>query len=359
METLFEGIIGQHIDKHGKCRVLIYNECISLGIHPLPPFNISQVKLQEIPYGTLKTALKFVRSKFLSITLQRGDEQNGTTGLWVKYKDVPLLSGYIPLIPEKGKYAKDVEFSDMYMPGLVPDYHSESSLDLYKHNERVAMFLKYYSLFEWANNKDTFGLDSYKISKTHRYDISGLGCDIYKKGNTVMYFKGKLIVPDEETRDKLIQYVNVSSYNDPGLYLKYEGTTAKIDGSSFFKSSEYFTDHPDQLIFGSKRFLIDWIEKQSIDDNILSTKLNPSTTDPYYYYHETAKDFRISIIHNTESGTRKSAIEQAQFWGSKCDTTETATKPISINTRTTQAELGHTNIMKYDNGQYAAMVPFT
>ena len=86
MIGLFEGISGQYIDDHGKCRVLNYDNGISLGVYPLPPFDIQEISNDDIYYASFNEAINFIRSRGLNIVEQHV-HQKRIVGIWVVPKE--------------------------------------------------------------------------------------------------------------------------------------------------------------------------------------------------------------------------------------------------------------------------------
>ena len=62
-------------------------------------------------------------------------------------------------------------------------------------------------------------MSNFTVIKDHKYDIYNMTNTVDKHDN--IFYNQKLIVPDEETADKLIKYVNVNIYNNRYLIDKY------------------------------------------------------------------------------------------------------------------------------------------
>src|SRR5271170_6219322 len=83
-EGMFEGAIGQYIDNHGKTRMLIYPNGISLMTSPIPPLALKRVTTEAIKPVSIETTLTFAEKKGLQIVSQDGNKSGGIQGVWVE-----------------------------------------------------------------------------------------------------------------------------------------------------------------------------------------------------------------------------------------------------------------------------------
>jgi len=315
--SIFEGVLSQYIDVNGKTRALNYED-ISLSTSPLPPLDVKESPIDDIKLATIRKALEFIRKYDLEITEQDGDEKSKIIqGLWVKSRKdpPPIVFGYIPIeIPKKKTNAlNNVPFStETTTDPLFVGTNSE--LDTFRINSKIAEYLKQYSLFEWANDSENFGMDNFKIIPNHKYDLKKLNSRIIR-GNDVLYKGNRLIVNDEETAKRLINFVKVSSLNDSTIIDRYKNKRI-IDGSSLYTSIVDFRTEKKQLVFLNREGVLQWKMEKSRDlanSNVYSQP-RPWNKEAYYYRNLNIENGKLMIIQNTEDGDFPSALAVSKMW---------------------------------------------
>lgn len=319
MSTLFNDIVSQYIDLNGKVRILNYKK-ISIAISPLPPFDVPEVEKSQIHISTIQDALAFIKEKNLIIYEQDGIVEDQTTqGLWVVDSLSRAISfGYIPIkVPEQGTNAvNDIPFSDINL--VDPIFTSTTSeLDTSKHNAKVAEYLKEYSIYEWSQNPDEFDHENYIVIPDHIYNLDNLELKFSTKTNAVFYKKNKIIVPDKETINRLLMFVNISYLNDSFLAHRYKNKK-NICSYKFYSSINDFRPIKNQLIFIGKTSITQWKkyqERASIrNQNYVLSYTLPDTKEPYYYRNDNIKNGKLMIIQNVEFGYFDTALKVSKMW---------------------------------------------
>lgn len=315
---LFEDVSKQYIDNNGKSRMLIYERdgrpFLCLMTSPIPPLDIQEAGLSSIYECPIKEALKFIKERGLEITHQDGNPTDGIQGLWVKTPESNsgIYSGYIPI--KVAPFLKNVEFSEPTKNDpLRTDAEGLSELEKYKKSRRIAQFLKEYTLFLYATDPEKFGPKSFIVVPDHKYNLEKLNKRLYIKDNDVMLKNGKLIVPSEEVRNKLMDYLKIEIANDePGvLSLPSRGTIR-----NYYQSISDFRPVDNQLIFTSVTGIRRWIEEKLNAKNIgtVSQILLPQTKEPYFYRNPNIKRGQLVIIQNVSDGDISRAKTASLRW---------------------------------------------
>ena len=257
-EDIFEGVTSQYIDIYGKCRILNYSN-LSLVISPISPLDVKQTTEVNPKLASSQQAVEFIEKKTgAQIKKQDGSEEM-IQGIWIEHPSFQFA--YIPVkLPVEGDETnaiKDVEFANVFMENpIYTDDHSK--LDDMRRNKLIAFYLKEYSMILFSKNKSIV-LDNFKIMKNHDYDIYNMPNKIGKHEN--IFYEEKLIVPDQETADKLIKYVNVNVYNDRYLIDKY--SELKIINSKREYDPSEFNTTTDELIFSNKNQIKNWMKNEN------------------------------------------------------------------------------------------------
>lgn len=354
MQNLFTDARHQYIDSNGKTRVLFYDGGVSLSVSPIPPLDLPELTLTRgVKRVSLQVAMEFVYKYSLKITEKHNDLIEGTLtgsgdviyendgkidGLWVKVNE-SISFGYIFIdrnasIPEDIAEALDkIPFSEGVQNPILPYTQLESALTLYRKNYKIAEYLKHYSLIEFANYPNSFGNKNFSIRPNHDYavPVEGLGTRLKRK-NAYFYSGGKIVVHDEETRDRLILYAKVSAYNDPSILKRYKEKQV-IDGPSYYKCLSDFRQASNQLLFSNPQDLIAWKSKMStqrVDENLVSPIPLPNETKPYYYRNLNIENGRLIIIQNTIKGDFPSALAVSKNWEIKHVNTGYNTLPRAL-----------------------------
>lgn len=315
--NLFDDVRSQFIDEYGKTRVLNYSN-ISLVTSPLPPLDVRNVPRSEMIFTEVEEAIIFCKNHALTIVEQDGDpEAELIRGIWIKSLAVspPIVFGYIPVsIPNDGKSnaIDDIPFSDQEVTDfLFPE--ARSKLSKLAKTKRIACYLKEYSLIEWAHDPEGFGTNIFKVIENHVYGDIDSGRLI--RGDRNFYFGSKIIVPDKDTAERLISYVNTLSSRIQGLRSKYLDIQY-IEGSQMFTSVKDFSRKEKQLIFMTRRSLIEWKEnlKKNLSRNKVYSYPQPQKTEPYYFRNLKIKGGSLCIVQNTIEGDLHSALKVSDIW---------------------------------------------
>lgn len=323
-QGMFEGAIGQYIDSHGKTRMLVYPTTtggISLMTSPIPPLALKRVTTEAIKPASIEAVLAFTERKGLQIVSQDGNKSVGIQGVWVepRQENPGIYYGYIPL--KKTKFIKDIPQSQRGDP-LRTDALDKSELLRYRKNKKIAEILQYYTLFTYATYPDRFPMavdevkwkSNFTINPKHNYDIDALEKK-YILDTPVIYSKGKIIVPDERTRDNLVSYLMAMVANDRDGVLAMKDLTS-IDG--YYKSLSDFRASSDQLIFTSRNGLMRWRNSRVLEEGRTRTEVleneDPDTLEPYYYRNPKIRREHLMIVQNVIDGDRDRAISVGYRW---------------------------------------------
>lgn len=307
---LFEGVVSQYIDNNGKTRMLVYDfggEGVCLMTSPIPPLNIpTTTDINEVSFGV---AINFIKQKGLKITLQDGNQTQGIQGLWIETKEENsgIYFGYIPI--SVSRPIKGVEFTTKNDPIRTDKV---SDLSNFRRSRRIAEFLKQYTLFGYAHDPENFGEDSFVVVEGYEYDIDALNKRLVLD-NPVMYEDGKLIVPSEETRERLLSFLRVSLVNDtPGVMMMKDTTTIE----NFYQTISDFRSTENQLVFMNKNGLMRWRNEHARMEN--NTKIagatNASASEPYFYRNPKIRKDQIMIVQNVIDGNKENAIAVGWKW---------------------------------------------
>lgn len=319
----------QYIDLYGKCRVLNFGD-VSVATSPLPPLDIPEVPKSETIMATVERAIDFINNTNLQITEQDVDiETQLVKGFWVKSTTKPpeIAFGYVPVDGEKAQNIPELEKVQKTNETIIdPIYvEGESYLQIARNNEKIAEYLKEYSLYEWSQNPSKFGPKNYVVVKGHTYDLEKVGYRMNR--NAEFYKSNSIIVTDKETISKLISFVNVSALNDSTLERRYKSKKS-VDVSAFFKYLTDFKSEQNQIIFLSKGSIVSWLSK--IDDGKfeVSQYLKPDAKTPYYYRNISIENGKLMLLQNTKLKSFASALAVSKEW--EHSKTNVGYNPINI-----------------------------
>ncbi len=363
--SLFDEAAEQYIDASGKLRMLNFSyngKGISLMVPPSPPINLPPSN--RIYTVKLSTALSFIKDNGLTIDYQ--DVKDKIKGLWISKEE--LTNCYIPV--RSGQPLKDVALSDYSkMRPLLEreDSSLDSSLEKYKRSEKVAEFLKKYTLYTYSLNPEKFGKKSFVVKENHSYEIESLNNKLFIENNNVFYDDDKLIVTSKRMRDKLMAYLKVCLLNDRPTILNLKNVNTLDEG---YKTTADFTPFSNQLIFSDISGIKKWkdeVKRLATTNNVSLTPL-PQSMEPYFY--RLGKMDQIVIIQNVENGSPELAAKVSYKWLK--DKTNKGYYPfesselptgISYIAYTNSTEIKHKEktseyapIFFYENGDYAAIL---
>lgn len=358
----------QHIDLYGKCRILNFDG-VSVATSPLPPLNVPEVPKSETRLSTVETALKFMKNTNLEIVEQDIDAPTQLIkGFWVRSVTKPpeLVFGYIPIEDDR-KELEDVPKSHETI--IDPIYvESESYLQIARTNEKIAEYLKEYSIYEWAQKPSKFSIKrNFVVVEGHNYDLSRVNYRMER--NDVFYENGRIIVPDIETAKNLMSFVSVSALNDSSLEKRYKHKKS-VNVSAFFKYVTDFESENDQLVFMGKGSLVAWLARDTENIFNVSQQLLPNAKHPYYYLNMSIENGRLMLLQNTKDENFASALAVSKEW--ERTKTNVGYKPVDIFVEEnpsfqvyTKDGLSHQSDKKsefvyklfgYDDGSYAALL---
>jgi hypothetical protein len=308
MSLLFENVASQKIDSRGKTRVLNYKKSgtnLSLITSPLPPLDIPESP-DELYEVTVDIASKFIAKRELKITEQDGNESDGIQGLWIttSSENPGIYYGYIPVI-RGSKPLPDIPFVEAFKNDpLRTDDLKTSKVMKHTENQKLADLMKQYTLYAYAMNPKGFDPQKvFVIKPNQKYTLT-------TTDNTTIYSGGKIIVPSEDIKKRLVSYLKVSLLNDtPGVL------ALKNISRSYMNISD-FRFAPNQLIFLSKESLIGWKNKINVtrEHNTILNIIDPEAKEPYFYKNNNITHGDLAIIQPVKDGSRERALSVSYKW---------------------------------------------
>jgi len=305
---IFNRIKSQYIDNYGKCRAVNFTN-FSLITSPIPPFDVPESS--NIIYCDINIAKKVIVENNFEILFQQRYSDREISGLWI-YAGDELQSFLVNIfLPTKlTNNLPNIEFApeQLYEP---INRNAFSSLD--KNNEalKISIFLKEYTLFTYSLFPDTFSIENFIVIPNYIYNLNKIGKRIFYRGNDVMYKDSKIVVPSEEIRDKLIQFLEITKLND-----KYKVENYKYRNiiSDYYHSLKDFRSKELQLIFLDTQSLFKWRDKHfDRSYNTISYKIIPGIENPYYYINQNISD-SILLIQNVQNGELLRALRVCKEW---------------------------------------------
>ena len=310
----------QFIDESGKTRMLIFGN-VTMYTSPLPPFS---KPLANSPINTTKEgALDFIENlKFrdqVKIIYQDGiPQEKQIQGIWL---DFPLLTQcYIPIEPEDNNEIPDIPYTpEALLPPLI--FEKESELSDFRRDKRIAMVLKQHILFLFAmtsrnmeklKTDDNFLASLIKVSPD--FDAASVSkLQILDINNNLLFQKGKLIVPTESLKSKLVSFLKTKLMIDQDSVLNF--STKKVLDESVFSSISDFRNKEDQILFMDRASLKEWNDnRDELGNNIVKNKIDEKTLEPYFYKNVNIFNGSLVIIQNVEGESIQNAVAVSKKW---------------------------------------------
>lgn len=304
MKDLLKGATSQFVDTKGKCRVINYAEQeVSLITSPLPPFRDLPIS-RELDDTDINTALSFIKDKELKIISQDGTKEGGIKGLWLEHPQIQSL--YMPL-EEGEEHLSKIRFeSDLIADPLRTD--AESELEDMRVAQKVALVLKKYVLYAYSLDPHSFGESSMKVVKDYKYDLEKL--DKRLSVNDIMFSKDKkLIVPSQEIKASLIQYLEKTLLNNTQGVMAMADQKVIVD---YYSSLSDFRQEENQLVFFDVQSVERWRQESSRirQHNQIYPYLLSDAREPYFYNGDLFEEDKIVLIQNTEQFSEALAISE-------------------------------------------------
>ncbi len=351
-----EGVISQFIDVDGKTRMLNYKG-LSVMTLPLPPLDI---KVDDPQIANWKTLNDFLKAKNLKIISQEVVD-SAVYGVWVQGPN--MIMGYI--LTEVNQIDNTMITSPNRNNPLGTPSREDSALQKMRRSRKIAALLKEYTLFEYSR-KLTHGSqvdlkEMFVVVPNHQYDLDK--ARILKSDNS-MYQGSKIIVPSEQTRDKLIYYLKSQLLNDKQMVIGYKNLL------SIQKSYKYLSDFrqvKNQLVFLDLDGILEW----RFDKNhrhlsqIVHYDIMVGITFPYFYSHPYIMDGKVVLIQNVLDGSLDAAIKVGKRWAKdqsnlgffvKGDS-DYHTEYVEYTLKKDNPKSNVVAIFKYPNGSFAAILP--
>lgn len=369
--SLFEGAISQYIDANGKTRMLNYRHngrTVSLMTSPLPPFDLpSPATIKEAPIDIVSD---FMKTKGLEVVRQDKvkDTEDTIKGVWVTLEEQspPIYYGYIPV--QSSQAIPNVDFADENTRDPLR-VNGVSELEEYRHNRKTADYLKNYTLYAYSLDPDNFGEDSFEVIPDYTYDLEAINKRL--NDNPIMFTNdGRLKVPSEEVKRKLLSYLKVQLATDAPTVMNYKNRT-NID--DYYQSIYDFRTSNSQLVFINKESLMRWKQEtiRQTSVNVVGHRLVEDAVEPYYYRNSNVRRNRLAIVQNVEGGELKLALSVAGKWvseqinlGYRANGIETdpSTVQYTVYSENDRAETHNKNkplggsVIQYPSGGYGALL---
>jgi len=313
---IFDNIQGQYIDDHGKTRMIVYDSGLCMMTSPLAPLNTHNVPLNLKPVDS-KIAVDFIKANGLVISQVQNDEKDMIIGLWLecgKNAKCSLHHGYIPIHPKKSEYIKKIGIKDAPLFFLDVVSKKESSLDKERQMEIIANHLKQYTLFEYSNlpeNKRSSFVEKFIVVPNHIYNVSKLKCKLFTANNDVIYLKGKIVVTSDEMKERLVEYAKVYEFNNKNDLESYKYRT-KL--ANTFNIISDFKHRDGELMFETKKDLLDNIKKRDFASIHLVPDLTGSAREPYFYRNSNINNGKLCIMQNVPMRSLNNTLHTTRKW---------------------------------------------
>lgn len=362
-------IQSQFIDGYGKC-IMVSVENIIMVISPVAPLSKIPVieNLSQLPSIETVTS-KILKPHKIEIISQDGTEK-GINGIWVNSDQMSkLLKGkiYYCFIPvKKSEPLENVEFTlpDEQLNVINKSGSSTriSDLEQMREGRKIAEVLKQYALFLYSHHpeKDEEGNltdieENIVVVEGFKYDIDALPKKV--SYDTEMWQGKKLIVPSEDIKRRLIQFISVFTLNlDPMIFRNVR--------LSIFTSLNDFTARPETFIFNDLKTVRNIMEISKQKNNAISSNLDSTVKLPYLYRSKDINGSRIAMIQNVLNGDLKRAATVSKIWidervnkGFESKKLRNIEKIIIFKQDGSVEEKdGGIPIFQYDNGEYCALL---
>lgn len=386
---IFEGVISQYIDHHGKCRMLTYDDGVSLMTSPLPPIDMKVT--DEYSTTTFQVAINFIRKKNLILSELDGIPETGVIqGLWVRPRSINggIEYGYIPVeIEDVSKSIRDLQGSnslgDLNLQNITFSSltindpmrtNTSSELKEFLFYKKLTSYLLQFTYLEYSLNPKKFDNpnDVYIVIPEHSYNFNSQTAtdNIFPRtleiGDPRFYSNGRLIVPSEDIKERLVYNLQIQLLNNPIPIVNFaldNRVRNKYQSIFDFRKAQH------QLIFMSRESLVEWKNQEKNDEHILQLKLAPpEETQPYFYQNSEINAGRPVIIQNNEGGIIQDAITISRMWtrsriniGNDFDlatgTNEGFTYRIYEESKGFDFEDGEGMLIQYPDGRCGSILP--
>lgn len=334
---IFEGVISQYIDRHGKCRMLTYENGVSLMTSPLPPIDMKVT--DEYSTTNFRTAFEFVKKKNLVLSELDGIPETGVIqGLWVKPRSINggIEYGYIPVEIEnissqiRGTPLEKVTFSSLTINDPMRT-NTSSELKEFLFYKKLTSYLLQFTYLEYSLNPKRFEQhlaaprsssemissdDIYIVDPDHSYGngktLDGIFPRVLDIGDETFYSGGRIIVPSEDIKERLIYNLRLQLINNPVPIVNF-ALDNRVRGK--YQSIFDFRKAQQQLIFMSRGSLEMWKNQDKNSEHVLQQKfLPPEEMNPYFYQNSELNSGRPVIIQNNEGGILEDAVTVSRMW---------------------------------------------
>lgn len=357
--SIFDDVRGQYLDNYGKTRMLNY-ATVSLMTPPLPPMEKDLVTLSEVKRADRDELDEFIFEREMTIISQE-IVKGRVRGVWVEQEKENLIGGYIPTANIK----RMEEIDEAPLGQTNPLQAEESSLlDDMRNNEKTALFLKQYVLFEYSRKlKDSTDLTQkdFVIDPSHIYDFNSLDKKLIPD-NDVIYRDGKIIVTSKAMRDKLLSFLRTELFNHPVVVETFSDRT-NIDG--YYSSLPDFRKSHGQILFFSLKGLREWYDRSLSESsyNDIRYTLLENTIEPFFYRGVIGQG-KLFLVQNVR-GSLEDALKVAEIWeknkynigSDPGDVILEGEEYILYRENGLREGSGFISILIYDSGNYAALLP--
>ena len=313
MSSIYDNVISQYIDSHGKCRILNYDNNLSIIVSPIAPIDVKQVSIEKSLSVNPSTqyVVQYIVDKNLGDIVEQIqlDEKQAIKGVWVNNKELRLA--YIPISSIDGEN-NPIENIEASHPGIIEPLISESNskLDVMKRNKLLALYLKEYSLYLFSQ-KNELSPSDFIVDSKHNYDIDQLLKYNNINSDNSMYRDNKIYVNEKETVNRLINYVNIQHINDS--FIKYNYKNIKnINIRKHFTPNQFKTNN-DEMIFSDKELILFWKNNRNSSKTIVSENIKVDKL-PYYYKSYYINNGNIVLIQHVQNNDLECARSVSEYW---------------------------------------------
>ena len=307
------GIVGQYIDNYGKCRFLKIQfekgQYLYMMTTPIPPLSVDEIPLIEC-LGT--NDLKMVHS-FLKKNKEKIISQMNWSGERIEL--TANINGIkVTFLASSSEVKEVVDTSDC------------SVIHKYRQNKNISTSLKSYLFYIFSiyvkdqklklDNLDIQSIIIFvqnKIAQNDAYVYFPVEYslpsekDISKVTNGLMT-EGKLIVTSIELLKRLIYTLRLEIERNQSKIQNYH-TNRYVE--NYFEDVSDFKIIPNQIVLQGKDSVLNW-EKELTSKFILSNKIEPRNTHPYFIANDIMTEGNVMLAQNTDSFSN--ALSIGDIW---------------------------------------------
>jgi hypothetical protein len=321
--SILKDCLSQIIDDNGKTRALnfsIKGENLTLMTSPIAPLQ-NKKQTTDIYECSLATAKIFLNIYSINLKYQSKYDDIHIDGIWVEVQEESIFYSYIPL-NIKTLALKDVEINNENPPLTVSNTRKSSRLNNYSINKLVSDILKQVSIYIASKSENkTFNESSFKVVPNIGYSLESLKENSinnknYDFENDKIFIKNnKILVPTEEIRDRLINYITALKISKPFLFEENIYNSNHIFQKSYDNYKD-FKSSSDTLLFLNKKSLSEYIaqKKEQEQSSTVFSYFKRDSILPYYLKSPYIENNKMAIIQNVRDELLIRALNVSITW---------------------------------------------